>query len=268
MSSRSLQELFHLVNQAVPEAQNLVTISADTIVQDALDIMFEKNLSQLPVLEDNQVLGVFSYRSFLKNLGAAGSSPTRLPVEEFLEDLKFAHTKYVLPDLLDEFELKDSVLVGSEDNLVGIVTTTDALRYFYRVASPYVVLREIELSIRELMRASVDEDKLRDCVEYCLADHYKQSGRKLPSKLEELGFSDYVMILRYKRTWDYFQGQFGGTAERTYTKLKDLPSLRNDVFHFRRELQIDEYHDLTECRDWLLRRIKKLEAKRSREGYI
>jgi CBS domain-containing protein len=174
MSSRSLQDLFHLVSRAVPEAQNLVTVTADTIVQEALDIMFEKNFSQLPVLEGDQVLGVFSYRSFLKDFRNRGKNPQSLPVEEFLEDLKFVHAKDVLPDLLDEFELKDSVLVGSEDNLVGIVTTTDALRFFYEVASPYVVLRAIELSIRELMRASVSESTLQECIAQCLAQHYRK----------------------------------------------------------------------------------------------
>ncbi|MEP6389007.1 MAG: CBS domain-containing protein [Halioglobus sp.] len=267
MSSRSLQDLFHLVNQAVPEAQNLVTVTADTLVQDALDIMFENNFSQLPVLEGDQVLGVFSHRSFLKDFGNKGKNPASLPVEEFLEDLKFAHAKDVLPDLLDEFELKGSVLVGSEDNLVGVVTTTDALRFFYEIASPYVVLRAIELSIRELMRASVSESTLRECIERCLAQHYRKNDRKLPTAIEELSFSDYVMILRYKGTWVHFQDQFGGNAELTYTKLKDLPDLRNDVFHFKREIQVDEYHDLITCRNWLLKRIKKLEAKVSGKNY-
>jgi hypothetical protein len=93
------------------------------------------------------------------------------------------------------------------------------------------------------------------------------NDRALPTVLEDLSFSDYVNILRYKGTWSHFKDQFGGTAESTYTRLKGLPDLRNDVFHFKREIQIDEYHDLIACRNWLLKRIKKLEANVSGENH-
>ena len=42
---------------------------------------------------------------------------------------------------------------------------------------------------------------------------------------------------------------FGGAANRVYAKLKDLPRLRNDVFHFKRELNVGEYEMLRETRD-------------------
>ena len=47
MCHRSLQELFHLVNKAVPEAQELIAVSAETLVQDALEVMFEKTLDAM-----------------------------------------------------------------------------------------------------------------------------------------------------------------------------------------------------------------------------
>ncbi len=164
--------------------------------------------------------------------------------------------------LLDEFDLKDAVLVGTESKLQGIVTTVDALRYFYRVASPYIMLRETELAIRELMRASVNSQELNECIDRCIREHYEDKSLRVPTCLEEMTFSDYISILKFKGHWDKFKDTFGGVYSIVQTKLRRLPELRNDVLHFRRELTAEEYDILRDVRDWLLKRIRKLEASR------
>ena len=263
MKERSLRDLFHLVKQVLPEEQELISVTPETTVSMALAEMSAKNLSQLPVVEGKEVLGVFSYRSFaegMRKLAAKERDALSLPVEEFTEDLKFATIRDELTALLDEFDLKDAVLVGSEDRLQGIITTVDALRYFYKVASPYVLLREIELAIRGLIRASVSPEDLRECIDVTLTHLYVQNNQKVPCSLEEMSFNDYVGLLRYKGTWEKFRQAFGGTANTVYAKLQPLPELRNDVFHFRRELTVEEYEVLRETRDWLLKRIRKVEG--------
>lgn len=265
MKERSLKDLFHLIKQVLRETQELITFNADNTVAEALSLMYERNLSQVPVVEGSVVLGVFSFRSFSEGLSKLPENiqkPLSLPVEEFLEDFKFAGITDELTALLDEFDLKDAVLVGSENRLQGIVTTIDALRYFYQVASPYVMLREIELAIRELIRLSVKEKELKKCIDLSLRKHYENSGHPVPVCLEEMTLNDYVMILRYKSTWEKFKFAFGEAASLVYAKLRPLPELRNIVFHFRREITIEEYDLLRDVRDWLLRRIRKLEARR------
>jgi CBS domain-containing protein len=267
MKGRSLRDLFHLVKQVVPEEQELVTFEPEKSVGEALTAMLERNLSQVPVVEGEEVLGVFSFRSFasgVQRLPVKEKEILDLPVEEFLEDLRFAHISDELPDLLDEFDIKDAVLVGAQERLQGIVTTFDALRYFYNVASPYVILREIELSIRELIRASVDQEQLVSCIEKSLGKHYRDQNRDIPKVLEELTFNDYVTLVRFGGTWNLFRPAFGGTTNTTYTRLRDLPDLRNAVFHFKRDLTAGEYDTLRDCRDYLLRRIRKVEASRGR----
>ncbi len=262
MSERSLRDLFHLLKQVLPEEQELVSIPAETAVRDALAIMSKNNFSQLPVVEGNEVLGVFSFRSFAEGMRKlpSESDPLSLLVEDFVEDLKFATINDELASLLDEFDLKDAVLLGTQDQLQGVVTTADALKYFYRVASPYVLIREIELAIRELIRVSVDEQGLTACINQTLRKHYEERGQPVPTSVEAMTFNDYVMLLRFKGTWQSFRRAFGGTPVTIYAKLSSLPKLRNDVFHFRRELTAEEYETLRETRDWLLKRIRKVEA--------
>jgi len=265
MKERSLKDLFHLVKQVLPETQELITFSPEKPVVEALEVMRKKNISQVPVLEGEEVLGVFSYRSLAQGIHKLRANHTdvlSLHVEEFIEDLKFAKITDELKSLLDEFDLKDAVLVGTETRLQGIVTVVDALHYFYRVAAPYILIREIELAIRELMRISIDEDGLKDCIEKALKAHYQEKKLSIPACLEDMTISDYVNVLRFKGTWEKFAPAFGENPNIVYTKLKPLPDLRNDIFHFRREITVEEYDRLRDMRDWLLKRITKLEAKK------
>jgi len=265
MEERSLRDLFHLVKKVLPEIQEIVTFSPETSVAEALAVMQKRNFSQVPVVAGNEVLGVFSYRSLAQGLVRLPQNERNLlslPVEEFLEDLKFAKITDELRAWLDEFDMKDAVLVGSEKRLQGIITAVDALRYFYQVASAYVMLQEIELAVRELIRSSVDKDELQECINRSLKEHYEKSGRSAPTCLEEMTLEDYLNLLRFKGTWEKFATAFGESSNIVCTKLKLLPELRNIVFHFRREIKIEEYESLRIVRDWLLTRIKKIEAGR------
>lgn len=264
MGEKSLKDLFHLVKQVLPETQELITLSPSTPVAKALKKMRNYNISQIPIVEAETVIGVFSYRSLAKGiqkLPEKEKNPLSLPVEEFVEDLKFASISDELGSLLGELDLKDAVLVGTEDNIQGIITVSDALNYFYRVSTPYILLRGIELAIRELIRNSVTEAELKDCIDKSLKEHYKDLKRELPQTIDELTFQDYVTILRFRGTWDKFQVAFGENINIVHTKLEPLPKLRNDIFHFRRDITIEEYDRLRDVRDWLLRRIKRFEAK-------
>lgn len=264
MKEYSLRDLFHSVKQILPEQQDLVVFHSEKPVVEALALMRERNFSQVPVVEGNTVLGVFSYRSFAEGVARLLKivrNPLALPVEEFTEDLKFAQITDELDMLLDEFDLKDAMLVGSKDRLQGIVTAIDALRYFYEVSSEFVMLREIELAIRELIRVSVDEIGLKECIDKSLKKQKENSKQKVPTCLEEMTLHEYVMILGCHDTWEKFSDAFGIDRRVVYTKLEKLPELRNVVFHFRRKISAQEYDTLRRARDWLLKRISKFEAR-------
>jgi CBS domain-containing protein len=265
MEERSLRDLFHMVKRALPDQQELVTVTADMEVRQALERMSKANINQVPVIAGNVILGVFSYRSLAKgiiNLPKKQPFQLSLPVELFIEDLAYAGLSDEIAKLVDEFDTRDAVLVGSENQLLGILTTIDALRYFYSVASPYVLLREIELSIRELIRVSISNEELSFCIDRCLKKHYEKRQQSLPTSLEEMTFNDYVMLLRFDGNWQFFKDAWGGTSITVAAKLEPLPTLRNEVFHFKRDLTIEEYDILRDRRDWLLKRIRKADADR------
>ncbi len=265
----SVTELFHRVNSVIPDAQTLLTIEPEMLVEDALRLLQENCFSQLPVVVGNEVLGLFSYRTFsLKVLEysqqASASNrkfdPLTLTVEECMDPRPdFAHVTDEFVDWFDAIDRCDAVLVGSPDRLQGIVTAMDILRYLYEVASPFVLIGEVELALRALIQMAVDGETLEACARQCLKDIYEPG--KIPTELHEMTFNDYIQIVGDGRGWAHFEKHLGGNRLRTRAKLEQLRDVRNLIFHFRREITVEEHQTLAANRDWMLRKVRTAEAR-------
>lgn len=263
----SLTDSFYRINHFLPDEQALVTVRPDTSVGDAIKLMQKKGFSQIPIVEGNQVLGVFSYRSFAVRLIGIGQitgiSIEDLTVDEFIEELGFVHIDEDPASAYDLLDRDDAVLVGEPGRLQGILTAMDVLKRLYDLASPFVLLAEIELALRNLIEISVDQDGLTTCITNSLTQQYSKD--KMPSSLQEMTFNDYIQIMGDGRNWIKFEDVFGkGDWKRklTRTKLEEVRELRNDVFHFKRELTKPDLDMLLSHRNWLLMIARKVEAKR------
>jgi hypothetical protein len=63
----------------------------------------------------------------------------------------------------------NGILIGAPDRLVGILTPMDFLRYLYQVASPFVMVSEIELALRALIGRALRPDKIAEAAKRCLS---------------------------------------------------------------------------------------------------
>lgn len=263
----SLAELFHLVGSLVPEGQEVIAAPPDMRVAEAIRLMDDHNFSQLPVVAGRAVLGVFSFRSLARRLlgmGHISEDFGDLPVDEFVEQFEFAQPSDNWESILKHLDREDGVLVGHRDRLDGIVTPMDVLRYLCKVTSPFVMLAEIELSLRKIIAACATEDELRRCSLNSLARKYGEE--QLPTSLSEMTFNDYVSVIGDGRNWPHFTTVFGqGEWQRKTTteRLKQVGELRNEVFHFRRELNSQDLGILTSRRDWLQMKARAFEARKA-----
>jgi len=264
--SHSVTELFHRLNSVIPFDQEIVSVLPETPVQEALDLLGKYGFSQLPVMVGRQILGLFSYRSFSQAIIRLSAdarnqrfSPHEMFVEDCIERPVYARVTDEFRSWFDAIDRQDALLVGDPNRLQGIVTAMDILRYLYDIASPFVLLAEIELSLRALIRLAVKQDELITCAKTCLK-HYAEGN--LPTDLEHMTFNDYVQIIGDGRNWNHFQPIFKGDRVRTRAKLEQVRDLRNDVFHFRREITIEDYETLSTLRDWMLMKATAAEARR------
>lgn len=268
-SCASLTELFHRLNSVLPDDQRMTSVPGDMLASEALEILREHRYSQLPVLIGNEVIGMFSYRSFSRTVMelSSGKASARglledLTVEECYEPADFARVTDEFQRWFDTLDDHNSVLVGEPQRLQGIVTPMDVLRYLYQVAKPFVLVAEIETCLRALMRIAATHEQLAECAKTSLSRIY--SEEKLPTHLEEMPFNDYVQIIGDGRNWSRFQPVFRGTRERTRAKLEEMNALRNAVFHLR-EVSVEDHQRLAALRDWMLMKARAADAM-AREG--
>jgi CBS domain-containing protein len=266
-------ELFHRINRIIPQSQVVLTVPPTCRVRDAVELMREHGYSQVPVVENGEVLGLFSFRSFAKEAASATlevlnkqkSAPGDLQVDEYLEQFEFARVTEEMTRVFDAMDRDNGILVGTPERLVGILTPMDFLRYLYQVASPFVMLSEIELALRALIRRALRPEEIVVAAQGSLASAYGGETR-VPTALEDMTFDNYQTLVSNGRNWAYFEPVFGATRPRTSGKLKEIGGIRNDLFHFRREITMHDHQTLARHRDWLLTKVKRAVPHRKLEG--
>lgn len=264
-TNMSITELFHRINRLLPDDQEVLTVPGEMLASEALQIMRQHDYSQLPVAVGAEVLGLFSYRSFSEAVIADGACRGNakidlgdLTVEECIEKAEFARVTDEFNYWFHTLDKRDAVLVGEANRLQGILTSMDVLRYLYRLARPFVLIAEIELSLRALIRHAVSEEMLAECAQTSLTTCYKPE--RLPKSLEEMTFHDYIQIVCDGRHWRLFEPIFKGNRTRTRAKFETMNEIRNSVFHLR-EITVENYETLAASRDWMLMRSRAAEAR-------
>jgi predicted transcriptional regulator len=268
-----LNDLFHRLNSVIPDNQNLITIKPETLVAEAIELLESRGFSQVPVVVGREVLGLFSYRSFssavIKHSKTSAKNKRleilELTVEECMNSKPlYARITDEFYDLFDAIDKNDGILVGEPNKLGGMITAMDILRYLYRVASPFVLISEIELSLRALMQMAVDDETLAAGAADSLKSQYDSD--RIPTRLLQMSFNDYIQIIGHGDYWPHFSPYFGANRARTRTRLEEIRDLRNIVFHFHRSVTIEDHQKLTSNRDWMLSKIRAAGARQQGES--
>ena len=129
-------------------AEKIVTISADDRLSTVEDIMTLGHVRQMPVVHAGKLVGVVSERDLLRaslsNLTEFGSEQRRA----FLQAVEIKRVMSTPPIVIHpEATAEEAALVMAEkkigclpvldgDELVGLVTETDLLRYFAGLGGP------------------------------------------------------------------------------------------------------------------------------------
>lgn len=115
------------------KASGILTISPQDTVYRALEIMAEKDLGALVVVEDEKVVGLFSERDYARNIVLQGKSSK----DTLVKDLMNANPCYVRPEqtlndcmaLITEKRTRHLPVLDGE-KLVGIVSIGDVVKQY------------------------------------------------------------------------------------------------------------------------------------------
>jgi CBS domain-containing protein len=262
MKYRPPGETFHEVGRLFPGEVVPATVTPETTVGEALTVMQTHRYSQLPVIADGELRGVFSLWSLARLVVQSQGKvdPLTIPVEDAMDWIPAVTVHDSLHGVMTLLEEHEALAVMAPQGVQAIATSIDVLRYFYRVAKPYVLIQEIELAIRGLISACVQGVELERCIRFALASKYERQTdrRPVPSRLEEMTFEDLRTIITAKDNWPLFEGVLGRNRLLVASKLEAIRELRNKVFHFRDDLSVTDFQNLVAERTWLLDKTRHL----------
>jgi hypothetical protein len=214
-------------------------------------------------MEGDQVVGVFSYRSFASRVAILGKVDlSRAEVDDFIEDLEFVRVTDELERTFQYLDRDGAVLVGDPNQLIAVATPTDMIDYLYSLTHPFMLIQEIELVLRRLVSVTVSEADLSQYIRRAVSSNYRDREEQIPTKLEELSCAELVQTVVHSTNFaEAFHRILGNNRESVWGYLGRIPDIRNDVFHFRRSITVDDVQVLTDARTWLLRKARAAEAR-------
>lgn len=253
---------FVRVARIVPADQEILSVAPDTKVREALDLMDKRGFSQLPVVAGATMIGVFSYRSLARGLLLqvirSQDNPLEMPVDDLVEDLVFARPAAPLSEILDWIERDGAILLGDDDNLIAVATASDVARFLWETTYPFILIRDIELAIRDLMRcACPSESELQHRIDAVLPPPKDSDGKTL----EDLTLGQLIRVLLNSANFDqYFHRTFGRNSYLVESKLDPARIIRNKVFHFVANVSVEERRILYTTWRWLERKTLTVKA--------
>ena len=236
----------------LPKDQQPLVIDDDVPAHDAIERMVDNNFSQLPVRnKEGRIIGVFTWKSFTKRVADLRSvrgsfKPVDMPVREALEPVKFIHPEVYIDTETDWSDL-DYVLVGTDNDLMGILCIADVLGRLNDFAEAFVLLYEIEHEIRDLIHDVCDDSTLGQMI----SEMRLPPNTRPPETLEDFTFNQYKSLICTKSNWSKFEPMFDTMRELVDADFSDINDLRNVVFHFRRGITPKDTDRLRRFRDRL-----------------
>lgn len=189
-------------------------------VNEAITKMLLFDYSQLAVMTGERNLhGAVTWRSIAKIRHQRPDAPLSAAIVPATEVSYADDLIGVLPRLADE----DFFFVrGPQRTISGIITTSDVVRTHGEMTAPFLIVGEIDQTLRWILEDAVDIDMVAGL---CDADGVRQID-----SFARLTMGDYQRVLENPEAW----ATLGWPLDRkTFTqRLKEICEVRNNIMHF------------------------------------
>jgi CBS domain-containing protein len=203
--------------------KTLTTVGQDDTLKKAVTMMLQNDYSQLPIMHgEREVKGMISWKSIASRYAIGGEC---CKVQNCREDAQVVDGNGRLFDAIPTIVKHGYVLVRDSQNrkIMGIVTASDLSLQFQQLAEPFLLLREIELHIRQLLQDKVLSEDLD-----WLAAADTTSPR--PNSISDLSFGGYIRLVQRPEVWERLALNIDQSS--LTKQLEDVRQIRNDVMHF------------------------------------
>ena len=122
----TIQEVLKTLNK---DTTPLISIQDSATVGEAIKIMDEKGISQLPVYGDGHLEGIVSERNLLKPLFDGEFKLSDSISLAFKSDFRVIDSGELISNVADSLLQEETVLVTKESKVITILTNIDILRF-------------------------------------------------------------------------------------------------------------------------------------------
>lgn len=223
-------------------SHKLEAVDAQDTLISAIETMFEEDYSQLGIEQNDELVGMVSYRSIsrvlsiLRKLGVNKNLPgrqVRIAMEDMNPVVEPNDDLIILFDLLSE---NPYVIVEKEDQPAEILTNYDLLQYLRDSIEPFLLIEDIERSIREIIQYAYDDD-----LDEALQEFFGDQDVRTPNKITDCSFGHYAQFM--PENWGQFDDLFDQNGDFVRRLLLEVGDVRNKIFHFRSESNESELEE-------------------------
>ena len=197
-------------------------VSNSDSLKTAITLMQMNKYSQLPVTNKGE-RGIIGYISWETISEAWANGIDSEDVKDYVKE----GIQIIKPDtpLLDAiktiYEYDFAVVVSKDKSLQGIITTADISSEFLSNTKPFLLLEEIEKSIRVLLNGAF---LLEDIKKICA------NAEKDITSFDDLSFGDYKRIIENPGLWDKLK--INADKKLLTERLDKIRKIRNEIMHF------------------------------------
>ena len=258
------------LEQLINNREKPTCIRQDQTIREALALMLEKEFSQLPVIDGSgELLGLISDEVITQRY-------FHLQGEVPLLDLTVDHclipavTLTMDRDIFEALDrLKDvyAIVIVEEDNKpVGILSEFDMAHFFRDLTEDLLIVEDIEISLRQIVERVLSSDQ---AMKLALINTHGEDSKNPGEprvEFEEQTFGQLTNLIIHPKNWHLFEDIF--QPQDVFKRLmKEVRENRNQLAHFRGDLDVIQKSALKAAKQWLEARpkLKKVKVKKIKQ---
>lgn len=245
--------MLYPLKSVIEDREQPLCVRSGTMVRDALRQMIDNDFSQLPVVDENgDLLGIISEQDIIRTQFHLNTRTSVLdlrveqcaaqPVTFSLDDDLF--------DAIDRLERVYAVLVVENRKPVGILTTYDTTHFFRQLSEGQILIQDIELTLRGYIKAAFPTDSTMAAALIRAFRPDRADPRKPSKEYDHLTLGEHVQLITSDENWTKFQSVFEPKSM-FQDYMKQVTDIRNQLAHFRGELDKIQLDALTRVQTWL-----------------
>lgn len=248
----------HPLSQVLAQRKPPVCAVLGASIGDALKVMTENRFGQMPVVDEDG-----SLHGLITQQGIAGLyyhtkgkvDLLKVPVHHALEAVTTLSPGDYLLKAVEALAVPrtSAVLVAQDGKPLGLLTGKDMTHFFRSLFEGIMLAEEIELTLRDYTaRAFPDEAALNAAAMAAFGPgpNNPELPRRNPHKLS---FGDRMQMLCASPNWERFEATLGPQLI-FVTLMSRVREVRNEMMHFRGQMDPLEYDALTRAYTWLQNR--------------